>query len=72
VASQRHSFWTDDLSLRDPKRFTRDIIIGSKQLTDIYLLGMAVAHKGRLVTFDRNIPLSAVTGARAEHLEVIQ
>jgi uncharacterized protein len=37
-------------------------------LTDLYLLALAVAHGGRLVTFDAQIPLSAVHGATAQHL----
>lgn len=39
--------------------------------TDVYLLGVAVKHGGRLVTFDRGIPLTAVRGATAGSLEVI-
>lgn len=38
------------------------------QLTDLYLLALAVKYGGRLVTFDQRIPLSAVQGARVEHL----
>jgi predicted nucleic acid-binding protein len=41
------------------------------QLTDLYLLALAVKHAGRLVSFDRRIPLSAVQGARAEHLVIL-
>jgi hypothetical protein len=32
---------------------------------------MAVAHGGRLVTFDRRITTTAVIGARPEHLVVL-
>lgn len=71
LAEQQHRFWEDHLSLRDPAHFAQSRILGSKQLTDIYLLGLAVHHGGRLVTFDRNIPLEAVIGASAEHLEII-
>ena len=38
------------------------------QLTDLYLLALAVKNGGRLVSFDQRIPLSAVHGATAEHL----
>lgn len=44
---------------------------GTKQLTDLYLLALAVRHGGRLVTRDGNVPLRAIHGARAEHLLVI-
>lgn len=72
IAVQQHSFWKDGLSLRAAEHFEQSRIIGSKQLTDIYLLGLAVHHDGRLVTFDKSIPLSAVKGACAKHLEVIR
>jgi len=42
-----------------------------KQLTDLYLLGLAVKHKGCLVSFDQRIPLSAVHGAKPEHLVIL-
>ena len=41
---------------------------GPRQLTDLYLLALAVEHKGRFITFDAQIPLSAVRGATARHL----
>ena len=65
-----HQFWRDALSLRDE---TLDLsrAAGSRQLTDIYLLGLAVNRKGRLATFDRTIPLGAVRGAGRETLAVI-
>ena len=40
----------------------REHVLGPKQLTDIYLLALAVKHDGRLVTFDRAIPIAAVRG----------
>lgn len=67
--SQRaHEFWADDLSLFDAQRIRRDRIHGHRQLTDIYLLALAVKHGGRLVTLDTAIPLEAVRGATAKHL----
>jgi predicted nucleic acid-binding protein len=40
-------------------------------ISDIYLLGLAKKHGGRLVTFDRGIPLGAVVGATRNTLSVI-
>lgn len=68
-ASGHHLFWPDDVSLRDSRRF--DLAVGHRKLTDVYLLALAVAHEGRLATFDRSIPLRAVSGAAAKHLVVI-
>jgi toxin-antitoxin system PIN domain toxin len=66
-----HTFWPDSISLCDAERFLHDQILTSKPLTDLYLLALAVANKGRLATFDRGIPLSAVTGAHARHMAVL-
>ncbi|MGD9588932.1 MAG: TA system VapC family ribonuclease toxin [Pyrinomonadaceae bacterium] len=66
-----HEFWPDDLSFRDKKAFAFERIHGSRQLTDVYLLALAARNGGRLVTFDSGIPLSAVTGANADHLCVV-
>ena len=66
-----HEFWPDSISLVDPKIARVDRIHGPRQLTDIYLLALAVNRGGKLVTLDERIPLSAVHGARAEHLLVI-
>ncbi len=44
---------------------------GPRQLTNAYLLALAVAHGGRFVTFDRGLPLSAVPAATADALVVL-
>ena len=41
------------------------------QMTDVYLLGLAVKRGGRFVTFDQKVPLAAVKGATRASLEVI-
>lgn len=51
--------------------FQPTYIQGHRQLTDVYLLGLAFANRGRLVTFDRSVPLKAVAGAEPRHLEII-
>ena len=66
-----HEFWPDDISVIDLQRFNRTGILGPKQLTDVYLLALAVKNGGRLATFDRAIPFSAVRGAQAQHVAVI-
>lgn len=71
IEDGRHAFWPDDLSLLDAKRFDRDKILGPKQLTDIYLLGLATKQRGRLATFDGAIRFAAVTGASERNLVVI-
>lgn len=66
-----HEFWPDDISLMDASTFNHDRILGSKQITDVYLLALAVKRGGRFVTLDQAIPLAAVRGAEPRHLVVI-
>jgi predicted nucleic acid-binding protein len=70
-AGPGHEFWGDSVSLLDESLFRPQAITGHRQITDIYLLGLAVRHGGRLATFDRSIPVKAVVGAGSAHLELI-
>ena len=63
-----HEFWPDDLSLREEARFDFSRLHGHRQITDAYLLALALAHDGRLVTLDSAVPLTAVRGAARKHL----
>ena len=58
--------------LLDDTLFDRDMVRGHKQITDIYLLGLAVRHGGRLATFDRSIPREAVKTRDSACLEVLR
>lgn len=66
-----HEFWPDDLSLRDDAHADWLRIRGHNQITDVYLLALAVKHEGCLVSFDQAIALSAVRGARPEHFRML-
>ena len=71
-ASGDHEFWPDAVSLGDTSLFNVSLLRGHRQITDVYLLGLAKKHGGCLATFDRSIPLGAVVGADAAALAVIQ
>jgi uncharacterized protein len=71
TVTEYHQFWTCSVSLLDDRRVNSSHVHGPRQVTDVYLLALAVEHGGRFATFDRTIPLSAVPGARPEHLAVI-
>jgi toxin-antitoxin system PIN domain toxin len=71
IANIDHELWGEPLSLADTTVFDRRFIHGPRQLTDIYLLGLAVQKQGRLVTLDRNIPLQTVRGATPAHMLVL-
>ena len=66
-----HQFWPDDISLLDDNLVRPEYVLGPKQLTDIYLLALAVKNGGRLVTFDEKISVSAVVGATDQNLCII-
>jgi hypothetical protein len=68
TAIDLHEFWADDVSLLDDAMVDVVRIHGHRQVTDVYLLALAVRRGGRLVTFDRSIARSAVRGAESRHL----
>jgi uncharacterized protein len=55
----------------DAAFFVPTCILGPNQITDVYLLALAVKYSGRLATFDRSIPIAAARGAEPRHLAVI-
>ncbi len=50
-----HRFWPDELSVRDAIAPLRGSVVGHRQITDAYLLGLTLHRKGKLATFDRAI-----------------
>jgi uncharacterized protein len=57
-----HHFWPEDFSLIDTAHINPGAIKTSAQMTDTWLLALAVRHGGQLATFDRRIVTSAVIG----------
>jgi toxin-antitoxin system PIN domain toxin len=50
-----HHFWPDDLGLLDALAQVHTPLQGHKQITDAYLLGLALHRQGRFVTADRSV-----------------
>jgi len=71
LSEPHHAFWPDDISIADQRLFDRSRILGPRQLTDVYLLALAVKNGGRFVTFDRAVPLAAALGAEPKQLVVL-
>lgn len=67
-----HRFWPDDLSLLDTAVVDANQIHGPRQVTDVYLLALAVKHRGRFVTFDGAIGLPAARRAAAKNLVILK
>jgi toxin-antitoxin system PIN domain toxin len=61
-ARSGHVFWPDDISLLDERIFDTDKLLSHGQVTDSYLLALARAHGGKLVTLDRRLSTTAVRG----------
>lgn len=62
-----HAFWPDDVSLRNDEVFSFTRAQGYNQITDPYLLAVAVRNARCLVSFDRRIAHSSVHGALPKH-----
>lgn len=71
AAGPGHVFWPDDVNLLEAGAFDWSRVLGHRQITDAYLLALAVRHGGRLVTFDRRISVGAVPGAGERNLVII-
>ncbi|HUY26911.1 MAG TPA: TA system VapC family ribonuclease toxin [Candidatus Binataceae bacterium] len=70
-SDRQHVFWNDSVSIREEGRFGWSHVQGHRQLTDVYLLALAVAKQARLATFDSTISLRAVDRAEPKNLELI-
>jgi len=66
--SPGHHFWADELSILGI--LVANAIVTHAQITDVYLLGLAVHKKGKLATLDQRIPVDVVRGGR-QALELI-
>lgn len=63
-----HEFWPDDISLRTNGMVDWSRVLGHNQITDVYLLALAVAHGGCLATLDQRVALSTVPAAKQKNL----
>jgi toxin-antitoxin system PIN domain toxin len=59
-----HVFWPDDISLVDAAMIQTAELRSARQITDAYLLALAVHHGGQLATFDRRLRSDAVIGGK--------
>ena len=70
-ASPRHCFWQDSLALAEVDRSLGRRIKGSSQITDAYLLVLAMHNDGRMVTFDYRTDALAPEGSEEREALVI-
>ncbi len=69
-SSKHHVFWAESVSLTDTKIFNAALIRGHRQVSDVYLLGLARKMRGCLATCEAG-PLRAVVGATRKTIAVI-
>ena len=60
-----HQFWSDDISLMDARYVNSALLLQSGQITDSYLLALAVHHGGKLATLDARLCVNAVLQGQA-------
>lgn len=58
-----HEFWPDSLAVPDAVGVVGTRLRGHQQVTEAYLLGLALQHRGRLATMDEGIVAWGVEGA---------
>lgn len=64
IRHPQHQFWPDALSLLNQSGVDPSRLLEAGQLTDTYLLALAVHRGGTLVSFDRRLSCEAVKGGR--------
>lgn len=65
-----HEFWPDDVALLDAVGPVSARLQGHRQLSDAYLLGLALRRRGTLASFDGGLRELA-SGERAAGLELV-
>jgi toxin-antitoxin system PIN domain toxin len=63
VQDDAHQFWPDSISFPDAVGLLRGRISGHQQVTDAYLVALAIRHRGKLATLDRGIAQLAPAGS---------
>ncbi len=67
-----HVFWADDIHPLDTNGINWGQVMRPADITDAYLLALAVKNQGCLVTLDQGISLSWAIGAEAQHQYVVK
>ena len=55
TAAKDHTFWPDDVPVAEAVAFAGVRLVGHQQVTDAYLLGLAIRRGGVLATLDQRI-----------------
>jgi toxin-antitoxin system PIN domain toxin len=63
LQDQAHQFWPDSISLPDAVHLLKGRVQGHQQITDAYLVALAIHNRGKLATLDRKIVEFAPAGS---------
>ena len=66
-----HRFWADGINPLDATHVRWEQVLRPVDITDAYLLALAVKEGGCLATFDQKISLTRVSQAQPHHLIVL-
>ena len=69
---EHHRFWKDECGFGDAVSAFRPQLVGHRQVTDAYLLGLALRKRGCLATLDRGVRTFVRAGSGADAIHVIQ
>lgn len=63
TAAKDHAFWPDEFPVAEAVAFTGVRLMGHQQVTDAYLLGLAIRRGGMLATLDQRIAALTPAGS---------
>jgi toxin-antitoxin system PIN domain toxin len=70
TAAKDHTFWPDELPISDAVAFAGVRLVGHQQVTDAYLLGLAIRRGGMLATLDQRI--AALTEPKSSERKALE
>lgn len=72
TAAKDHAFWPDQLPVAEAVAFAGVRLLGHQQVTDAYLLGLAIRRGGVLATLDQRMAaLTETKSAERKALEMV-
>jgi uncharacterized protein len=63
LRDRAHQFWPDSISMPDAVQLLKGRVKGHQQITEAYLVALAIHHRGKLATLDRKVMEFAPTGS---------
>jgi predicted nucleic acid-binding protein len=72
TAAKDHLFWPDEVPYSESVAFAGARLVGHQQVTDAYLLGLAILRDGVLATLDERIAvLTEAKSSERKALEIV-